>query len=104
VIKYYLLIPFILFSYGCSNVPYISELKDGNALPNCPEEGVWNNCFGTQTWADGDQYVGEWKDGKKHGQGTYTYANGNKYVGEVKDDKRHGQGTETYADGVWFHD
>ena len=25
---------------------------------------------------------------RKHGQGTYTYANGDKYVGEYKDDKR----------------
>jgi hypothetical protein len=33
------------------------------------------------------------------GQGTYTYANGNKYVGEFRDDKRHGQGTLTSPDG-----
>jgi len=31
---------------------------------------------------------------------TYTFANGNKYVGEWKDDKRNGQGTFTYADGT----
>ena len=35
--------------------------------------------------ANGDKYVGEYKDGKQHGQGTYTYANGDKYVGEYKD-------------------
>ena len=46
-----------------------------------------------------DKYVGEFKDGKRNGQGTYTYANGNKYVGEFKDDKRNGQGTFTYANG-----
>ena len=27
------------------------------------------------------------------------YADGDKYVGEFKDDKRHGHGTYTYADG-----
>ena len=54
---------------------------------------------GTSIDDDGSKYVGEWKDGKKHGQGTYTWANGDKYVGEYKDGKRHGQGTMTYADG-----
>ena len=27
---------------------------------------------GTITSADGDKYVGEFKNGKKHGQGTFT--------------------------------
>ena len=54
---------------------------------------------GTFTWADGNKYVGEWKDGKKHGQGTGTLASGSKYVGEWNDDKKHGQGTLTYASG-----
>ena len=34
------------------------------------------------------RYVGEWKDGKKNGQGTYTQTDGGKYEGEWKDDKR----------------
>ena len=52
-----------------------------------------------RNFANGDKYVGEFKNGKKHGQGTYTYINGNKYVGEFKDDKWHGQGILTYANG-----
>ena len=28
------------------------------------------------TWADGDAYEGEWKDGKRHGQGIYTHKSG----------------------------
>ena len=74
------------------------------ALPECPGSPTkstkvwtsWNNCEGTATDAKGDKYVGEWKDGNKHGQGTYTYADGDKYVGELKDGKRHGQGTLYY--------
>ena len=74
------------------------------ALPVCPEyrhptKSPWVNCFGTYTFADGDKYVGEYKDDKGNGQGTYTFANGDKYVGEYKDDKRNGQGTYTYANG-----
>ena len=41
--------------------------------------------------ADGDKYVGEWKDGRKHGQGTLNVFDGSKYVGEFKDDKPNGQ-------------
>ena len=33
--------------------------------------------------------MGEWKDGKKHGQGTETYPNGSKYIGEFKNGKKH---------------
>ena len=53
----------------------------------------------TKTLADGDKYVGEFRDGKRHGQGIYTYANGDKYVGEYRDGKKHGQGIYTFADG-----
>jgi len=43
---------------------------------------------GTFTWADGDKYVGEYKDDDKyHGQGTIAWAYGKKYVGEWKDGK-----------------
>ena len=28
-------------------------------------------------------YVGEWKNGKYHGQGTYIWSDGRKYVGEL---------------------
>ena len=72
------------------------------------------------TYANGDKYVGEWQDGKNHGQGTFTNtwlkyvgeykdgkhhgqgtisANGNKYVGEWKDGNQHGQGTFTGKNG-----
>jgi hypothetical protein len=65
---------------------------EGFALPPCPEEQWqrWHNCFGTYTFVDGDKYVGEYRDGKSHGQGTYTFANGDKYVGEFRDDKFRG--------------
>ena len=54
------------------------------------------------TYADGDKYVGELKDGKRHGRGTLYYLADNQfkgdiYVGEFKDGKWHGQGTYTYG-------
>ena len=56
------------------------------------------------TLANGDKYVGQYKDDKKHGEGTWTFADGEKYVGEWKDDKRHGLGKYTFADGRVHHD
>ena len=44
----------------------------------CPEDRNqrFHNCFGSIAFADGNKYVGEFKDDKYHGQGTYTSANG----------------------------
>jgi hypothetical protein len=36
----------------------------------------------------------------KEGLGTYTYANGNKYVGSFKNGKKHGSGVLYYIDGT----
>ena len=80
----------------------LGSAGEGWSLPPCPgtyNETTWTNCIGTVTSSKGDLYVGEFKDGKQHGQGTYTTANGDKYVGEFKYGKSHGQGTLTYANG-----
>ena len=100
-------------------------------LPACQGRDVakWSNCTGEETRSaefqykgefldgkrhglgvmsvlhpnfNGDKYVGEWKAGKRDGQGTYTFANGNKYVGEFKDGRYNGQGTYTFASGEKF--
>ena len=39
---------------------------------------------GTITWSDGEEYVGQLKNGKRHGQGTHTFKSGKKYVGKFK--------------------
>tara|TARA_B110000196_G_C20880417_1_gene536404 strand:- start:5 stop:388 length:384 start_codon:yes stop_codon:yes gene_type:complete len=56
---------------------------------------------GTYTWANGNKYVGEWKDDMFNGQGTYTTKSW-EYVGEWKDGRCHGQGTKTWSDGAVF--
>ena len=75
-----------------------------SALPACPNspatdprEVYWNNCVGTLTYAGGDKYVGEFKDGRKSGQGTFTWADGDKYVGEFKDNIKNGYGYYLYG-------
>ena len=57
---------------------------------------------GTYTFSNGEKYVGEWKDGFQNGQGTYMYSNGDKYVGEWKDGSRNGHGTHTFSNGAEY--
>ena len=85
-----------------------SQVASTNAsgLPAGPSnpDAYWHNCFGTYTSANGNKYVGEYKNGKRHGNGTFIYGPksewaGDKYVGEFKDGKRYGQGTYTWANG-----
>ena len=76
-------------------------------LVGCADKGVYvgekkdgkRHGQGKFKWSDGDKYVGEFKDGKRNGQGTLTKPNGDKYVGEFKDGKQDGQGTYTHSDG-----
>lgn len=78
--------------------------------------------YGVYIIPDIGKYLGEWKDGKRHGKGTFISINGsiyegewindktngfgvlidkdgNKYVGEWTDGKKHGQGTLLLSDG-----
>ena len=48
---------------------------------------------------DGDYYIGEFKNGDRHGHGTYSFNDGRKYVGEYENNKRKGKGIEYTADG-----
>ena len=59
---------------------------------------------GTYYYANGEKYVGEFRDGKKHGRGAYSWAeksknnsDGDIYVGEFNDGKQHGRGTFIWA-------
>ena len=70
-----------------SSSQHVGEMKD--------DQGTVTGGKGIHVFG----YVGEWKDGKKNGQGTYTYSNGGQYVGEYEKDKRHGQGAYTKSNG-----
>ena len=39
----------------------------------------WTDCQGTTVSPRGDRYIGDFKDGKFHGQGVFIYSNGDKY-------------------------
>ena len=81
------------------------------SLPNCPSDTSvgWHNCFGTYTFANGDKYVGAYKDGKWHGRGTYIFANGssddgyfmeNDYIPDICEKMGLVKGTESFGNCV----
>ena len=66
----------------------LESVSFGFALPDCPgkKSTSWNFCVGAHTYANGNKYFGEWKDGKRHGQGIEYYINGTVSEGIYKND------------------
>ena len=42
---------------------------------------------GIHTFANGDQYIGNWENDSRKGTGVYIWSSGNKYEGEWEADK-----------------
>jgi len=54
-------------------------------------------------YANGDEYMGEWQNHLRHGQGRYMYASsGLQYEGQWRDGKRTGDGEITRIGGNLF--
>jgi len=76
-------------------------------LLGCADKGVYlgekkdgkRHGQGILTFSDGSKYDGEFKDGEQDGQGTLTKPNGDKYLGAFKDGEMTGQGTLTKPNG-----
>ena len=62
-------------------------------------EGDLDLVFGAVADSKGNRYVGQLKNGKRHGYGTYQFANGDKYEGEYRDGKKQGYGTYQFKSG-----
>ena len=58
-----------------------------------------SNGRGVRTWSNGNRYEGDERDGKKHGRGVFTWANGERYEGEWRNDKTNGRGVRTWPNG-----
>ena len=88
----------IFFVTLVSSVPMVVASN----LPECPSDETLyrDNCFGTYTFASGDKYVGEYRDGERNGQGTYTYADGKKDAGSYKNGALHGYAVRYDPDGT----
>ncbi len=57
------------------------------------------NGKGQIRFSNGDQYHGEFREGRLEGQGHYRYANGDTYEGGFKNNRRHGRGVYVWSNG-----
>jgi len=62
------------------------------------EEGLAEG-HGFGRYANGDEYLGDWRGDKREGQGSCTFATGEFYDGDWKGDRREGFGSTRYASG-----
>ncbi|XP_011881448.1 PREDICTED: radial spoke head 1 homolog isoform X2 [Vollenhovia emeryi] len=57
---------------------------------------------GKSLLANGDTYVGQYRNGLRHGRGIYVLKNGARYNGDWRDGQKYGQGTFWYPDGTRY--
>ncbi len=70
-----------------------------NAGPAGCQEGDCLNGYGKYQYANGNRYVGDFADGKPHGNGILYCANGNKYLGTWEESWRQGNGKYIFQEG-----
>jgi hypothetical protein len=58
--------------------------------------------YGVWTSALGHTYEGDWRQGKKHGEGKYTQPDGSYYVGDFVNNNFNGRGVVTYSAGNFY--
>ena len=76
-----------------TNKKEAEEYKKSMNLDSPVEEMEIKHGIGIYTFAEGQVYVGEWKNDKYHGKGTLTYPDGKEYSGEWKNGFMDGKGT-----------
>ena len=94
----------IIFSFLLLSSPVIGDNHKGETLYKWdPGEDLDYKWMGFGDKDTQPVYKGQVKDGKPNGLGVMIYPNsllgGKKYVGEWKDGRKHGQGTQTYLSG-----
>jgi hypothetical protein len=78
------------------SITYTGELKRGK------NGGYVAYGYGMKTYANGDKYVGEFKNGVRQGEGFQKYAAGGYYSGGWENDKRSGLATSVYNNGDYY--
>ena len=91
------------YSLATGKLQYISR-KGVMELPQVADSSDYT--FMSQTFGNGDRYVGEFYKGKRHGLGIYYYATGGLWFGIYEGDIRNGFGawfkeTNDMVIGLW---
>ncbi|XP_027764182.1 MORN repeat-containing protein 4 isoform X1 [Empidonax traillii] len=70
-----------------------------SSCPAVPEAVAMTLTKGSFTYSSGEEYRGEWKEGRRHGIGQLTFSDGTAYVGHFENGLFHGCGVLTFSDG-----
>jgi len=95
---------------GCMMWNKGAEVYNGeweNDHPHGVGEFIWGELVGSKSSQESNIsnkqinniYRGQWKAGKRDGEGTFFYADGSQYTGSFQNDTKHGLGVMTYSDG-----
>jgi hypothetical protein len=84
----------------------ILTMKNGETYIGCFENDLYNR-FGKLRYSKNDIhdrkiYIGEFKNGPRHGKGRLEWTNGDIYEGEYQDNIKHGFAKEWYNNGNRF--
>lgn len=87
--------------YDLNKGTIIHITKDNETFNFTPgEAAAYPYRFVRLHYANGDYYIGETKNGQRHGQGIYHWANGNYWYGTFSEGYRQGYGALFKADGT----
>uniref|UniRef100_A0A8C6P3T7 MORN repeat-containing protein 4 n=3 Tax=Nothobranchius TaxID=28779 RepID=A0A8C6P3T7_NOTFU len=78
------------FPYGCLHAPGTKTLTCRNTM---------TLTRGSFTYASGEEYHGEWKEGRRHGLGQLKFQDGTCYTGQFENGLFHGSGVLRFTDG-----
>jgi len=79
---------------------YDGKFKDDKPVGTYPTTSSYDSYkFQTIDYTGGDKYIGETKDGKRHGYGVYVWKDGRIWIGSWKDGEREGQGIDIASNG-----
>uniref|UniRef100_A0A7S0ZZ33 Uncharacterized protein n=1 Tax=Noctiluca scintillans TaxID=2966 RepID=A0A7S0ZZ33_NOCSC len=82
---------------------YTNGVRGGKRLPPGDKDPFSDRrTEGTFTYANGDMYVGEWEEGKKHGKGTYSFAKDSTQMIGDWDNGRMTHGQWTFPNGTFY--
>ena len=97
-----------LFTPAFGQANSLPQCSNSPITGNLPLASNWDQCIGTIIFLNGSKYAGAWENGRFSGLGTFEYNDkndptyGNRFIGEHKNGLRHGKGKYIFSNGGVF--
>ena len=87
---------------SCAYLRYCGNDEEGRKCYVGQLRNGWRHGFGVLEWVDGSKYAGSWRNDHPAGYGIETFADGSKYTGGFRKDFRDGYGEFELNTGVSY--